>query len=200
MEQERMLRFFPALLYRTVDPETLRCGLSVNFVKRMFDEIQVQSSTCPGTAPAADHSIAGRSDDPVHIGSDDTSCPGEINLILPTPPPLNNLYFNSIIWPKNRSQKPYSLRVLSQAGQDYKKLVSQIVDGHTPIAGDVWVTFRWFRPRCVGDLDGIFKIILDSFSGYLYYDDKQVARIHADRFEDKGHPRVEVCVRPLGLC
>lgn len=124
----------------------------------------------------------------------------KVNLILPHPPATNNLYFTQIIFPKRRGEKAYTIRVLSEEGRAYKKLVGEIAAGIQPFLGDVWVTFRWFRPRRVGDLDGIFKVILDGLTGYAYQDDGQVARIYSDRFEDKFHPRVEVEIRPLGLC
>ena len=123
-----------------------------------------------------------------------------IRLIVPHPPATNNLYFTQILWTKGRDRKPYPMRTMTNEARDYKKLVNELADGLTPFAGDVWVTFKWYRPRRIGDLDGIFKIILDGLTGFAYYDDKQVARIYSDRFEDKDHPRVEVEIRPLGLC
>lgn len=123
-----------------------------------------------------------------------------INLILPHPPATNNLYFDQIIWPKERGRAPYVKRTLTSEAREYKELVASLAEGITPIVRDVWLTFKWYRPRRVGDLDGIFKIIQDALTGYAYGDDKQVARIHADRFDDAAHPRVELSIRPLGLC
>lgn len=121
-----------------------------------------------------------------------------VNLILPHPPPLNHLHYIQVVQPKRG--KAYVKRGLTSAGEDYKALVAELCEGLTPFVGDVWVIFRWFRPRRVGDLDGIFKIILDGLTGHAYNDDKQVARIHADRFDDAKKPRVEVEIRALGLC
>lgn len=123
-----------------------------------------------------------------------------VNLILPHPPATNNLYFTQIVFPKRRGERAYTIRVLSAEARKYKEEVGEIAAGLQPFLGDVWVTFRWYRPRRVGDLDGIFKVILDGLTGYAYQDDKQVARIYADRFECKSHPRVEVEIRPLDLC
>ncbi len=122
-----------------------------------------------------------------------------VSLILPTPPALNNLYFDNVITPRHGG-RPFVRRVLSQAGTDYKQTVADIADGMTPIIGDVWIAFKWYRPRRIGDLDGIFKVILDGLTGYAYADDRQVAHIEADRFDDKLNPRVEIEIRPLGLC
>jgi Holliday junction resolvase RusA-like endonuclease len=35
--------------------------------------------------------------------------------------------------------------------------------------------------------------------GIAYIDDNQITEMHAYRFEDKGNPRVEVEITPLGL-
>lgn len=123
-----------------------------------------------------------------------------VSLILRHPPAVNNLYFDMIMPAKAPKWKPYVRRVLSSEGKAYKEHVAEVANGLAPFLGDVWVTFRWYRPRRDGDLDGIFKIILDGLTGYVYNDDRQVARIHADRFDDKFRPRVEVDIRPLGLC
>lgn len=123
-----------------------------------------------------------------------------VSLILPTPPMTNNLYFDMVLKPKWPSRKPRVMRVLSETGKAYKRTVSEIADGMEPFIGDVWITFKWYRPRRIGDLDGIFKVILDGLKGFAYHDDKQVARIHADRYEDAKHPRVEIEVIPLELC
>lgn len=123
-----------------------------------------------------------------------------ISLCLPHPPATNNLYFDQIVFPKQRGRKPYVVRVLSADGRAYKETVAELASGMTPFVGDVWVTFKWYRPRRIGDLDGIFKVILDGLKGYAYNDDVQVARIWAERFDDKSAPRVELEIRPLGLC
>lgn len=124
-----------------------------------------------------------------------------VNLILPYPPATNNLYFDNIVMPKKgRAQKPYVVRVLSKAGKDYKQTVAEVADGLNPFIGDVAVNFKVFRPRRIGDLDGVFKIVLDGLSGHVFNDDRQVVELHAFRYDDKRNPRVEVEVKVLGLC
>ncbi len=119
-----------------------------------------------------------------------------ISMIFPHPPALNHLYFNQVI---GSGQRAYVKRGMTQAGRDYMELIAEISEGFTPFLGDVEVEFKWYRPRKVGDLDGIFKVILDGMTGHVYIDDKQVKRIVAERFEDPDHPHVKVDVRPLGL-
>ncbi|MBK8468163.1 MAG: RusA family crossover junction endodeoxyribonuclease [Chloracidobacterium sp.] len=93
-------------------------------------------------------------------------------------------------------------RGLTADGIAYKNDVAKEAKrlGIVPFVGDVGVTIKWFRPRRVGDLDGIFKIVLDSLTGFAYHDDKQIKRLRAERFEDKLNPRVEIEIRAMGLC
>lgn len=123
-----------------------------------------------------------------------------VSLILPSPPGVNNLYFDMVMPPKWPRKKHWVRRVLSAEGKAYKQTVADITDGLTPFIGDVWVMIKWYRPRRIGDIDGILKIILDGMSGHIYNDDKQVARLHVDRFEDKFRPRIEIQIQALNLC
>lgn len=127
-------------------------------------------------------------------------CPS-ISLILLSPPPLNHLYYHQVL-PARYPERPYPIvkKGLTDRGLAYLEHVQAMTAGFTPFLGEVWVTFRWYRPRRQGDLDGIFKIVLDGMTGNVYGDDKQVKRIHADCFDDAKCPRVEVEVKPLGLC
>lgn len=121
--------------------------------------------------------------------------------VLPNPPAVNNLYFDRII-PPNYPERPRPIvkRVLTDEGREFKETVARFTAGCVPFVGEVWVILKWYRPRRIGDIDGILKIILDGMSGHVYADDKQVARLHVDRFEDAKRPRVEVEIRPLDLC
>lgn len=123
-----------------------------------------------------------------------------VNLILPSPPGVNSLYYTRILPPKWPSTKHRSIRGLTTEGQEYKAAVADVAGGMTPFIGDVSVTLKWYRPRRIGDIDGIIKIILDGMSGHIYNDDKQICRLVIDRFDDKERPRVEVQITALGLC
>lgn len=126
--------------------------------------------------------------------------PNAVNLILPTPPALNHLHFSRVVTPK--FGKPFVQRGLAAEGIAYKRTVEKEATRLriVPFVGDVGVTIKWFRPRRVGDLDGIFKIVLDSLTGFAYHDDKQIKRLRAERFEDKDNPRVEIEIRAMALC
>ncbi|MBK8468121.1 MAG: RusA family crossover junction endodeoxyribonuclease [Chloracidobacterium sp.] len=128
--------------------------------------------------------------------------PNAVNLVLPTPPALNHLHFSRVVTPKFGGKKAFVQRGLTADGIAYKNDVAKEAKrlGIVPFVGDVGVTIKWFRPRRVGDLDGIFKIVLDSLTGFAYHDDKQIKRLRAERFEDKLNPRVEIEIRAMGLC
>jgi Holliday junction resolvase RusA-like endonuclease len=72
-----------------------------------------------------------------------------------------------------------------------------MAQGVTPLVGPVAVFLDVYRPRRRGDLDNILKATLDALNGIAYRDDDQVTEIHAQRYEDKALPRVEVSVVPL---
>jgi Holliday junction resolvase RusA-like endonuclease len=78
----------------------------------------------------------------------------------------------------------------------YKEVVASALVGCGKIVGPVSVSLRVFRPRKIGDLDNLLKVLLDSLKGYAFEDDKQVVEIQAVRFDDKENPRVEVGIRP----
>jgi Holliday junction resolvase RusA-like endonuclease len=116
-----------------------------------------------------------------------------VSLTLPPPPSTNNLYFNA----------SHGGRVLTTKGKHYKQDVADLclAAGITNAIfhGEVSVTIHWYRPRAVGDLDGCLKIVLDSLTGIVWIDDKQVSIIRATRHEDKEHPRAEIKVERLDV-
>jgi Holliday junction resolvase RusA-like endonuclease len=65
------------------------------------------------------------------------------------------------------------------------------------LTGDLSVTFRVFRPKCIGDLDNRLKISQDVLKGICFEDDKQIVEIHAFRFDDKANPRIEIDLREI---
>lgn len=119
-----------------------------------------------------------------------------INLTLPYPPPTNHLYASIVTGYKNG--KPIIKRVPTTRNKKYKQAVVDLADseGVEMMEGPLTVTFMVYRPRRVGDLDGVFKVILDALSGTAYIDDEQIDMIVAVRLEDKYDPRVELTIEP----
>lgn len=108
-----------------------------------------------------------------------------MRLTLPYPP-LANRYWR--VW-RGRAVK-------SPAARDYQSSV-RLANRRKPIEGPVSVSVSVYRPWRRGDLDGALKVLLDALQGVAYADDSQVVRLHAERFEDKANPRVEVVVEPV---
>ncbi len=115
-----------------------------------------------------------------------------ISLTLPWPPALNNLYLTVM-------SKGRPIRVKSPEARAFHEAVRQLclVNRIKPLYGDLCVTVDAYRPRKVGDLDGIFKITFDSLKGWAMEDDKQITKIIAERFDDKHNPRIEIQITEL---
>lgn len=79
---------------------------------------------------------------------------------------------------------------------DYREIVGWILHDMEidPLEGELTIELNVYRPRKSGDLDNILKVILDSLQGYVYENDKQIAKIVAVRYDDKHNPRVEIKV------
>ncbi|WNG57376.1 RusA family crossover junction endodeoxyribonuclease [Archangium gephyra] len=110
--------------------------------------------------------------------------PKSIRLTLPYPPSANTYW------------KPAPGRGLvpSDEARRYKAAVAELArrEGVLPLIGPVRLTLRAYRPRRVGDLDNVRKVLLDALQGWAYLDDGQVSEDHGYRLEDPKRPRVEV--------
>lgn len=81
---------------------------------------------------------------------------------------------------------------LSKEGRDYKRQVAELLDGMTPLEGDVCLSARVYRARNAGDLDGFQKGVLDALEGLAFNNDAQVVAMHWYKDLDRKAPRVEV--------
>jgi crossover junction endodeoxyribonuclease RusA len=106
--------------------------------------------------------------------------------IFPVPPSLNRMY------------KSWRGRMVKSAeAKAYQKLLGDMLASQVPTEKDVKISIKVYRPRKAGDLDNYLKTFLDSLTGYLYVDDKQIQMIVAERFDDKDNPRVELLLNEL---
>lgn len=111
-----------------------------------------------------------------------------VSITLPYPPSANRYW------------RSYRGRVVkSEEARAYQQEAGWIAkaSGFQCTSGDVAVTLRVYRPQRRGDLDNTLKVMLDSLNGIIYEDDDQVSVIHAERYEDKKNPRVDVFVEEL---
>lgn len=112
-----------------------------------------------------------------------------VSLTLPYPPSANR-YWRSVRGRviKSSDAKAYQI----EAGWIAKAAGFDCTD--KPVA----ITLRVYRPAKRGDLDNSLKVLIDSLKGIIFSDDDQVAVIHAERYEDKHNPRVDVYVEEIG--
>lgn len=109
---------------------------------------------------------------------------------LPYPPSANaywRMFHNRIL--VSKEARAYKAR----AG------LLALAAGMRPLEGELEVLVHAYRPRKVGDLDNLLKVLLDSLRGVAWADDSQVRCIHAVRFDDRADPRVELWVRAFQL-
>jgi crossover junction endodeoxyribonuclease RusA len=108
-----------------------------------------------------------------------------VSITLPYPPSANR-YWRSY---RGRVVKSAEAKAYQQEAGWIAKL-----SGFDCTTRNVSITLRVYRPRKTGDLDNSLKILIDSMKGIIYEDDEQVVVIHAERYEDKNNPRVDLLV------
>lgn len=88
---------------------------------------------------------------------------------LPVPPPLNSVYRSTFQGGKPRTYK-------SKEAKLYQEEIAWTLKRETPLEGPVKLVlfFAFKRDR---DIDSGLKVLLDSLSGYLYVDDKQIVEL-----------------------
>ena len=97
----------------------------------------------------------------------------------------------------NRYWRSYRGRVVkSEEARAYQQEAGWIAkaSGFDCTKSDVAITVKVYRPQKSGDLDNFLKVTLDSLKGIIYDDDKQVKVIHAERYDDKKNPRVDLLI------
>lgn len=109
-----------------------------------------------------------------------------IKVTLPMPPSANRY------WRTSRDGRVY----VSDEAKTYKSRV-RLDTAAEPLEGDLTITVKVYRAQKTGDLDNRLKVLFDALKGLAFSDDRQIAEIHAYRFEDKRDPRVEVEVSNL---
>ncbi len=113
-----------------------------------------------------------------------------MKLTLPEAPAANRFY-----------RKWQGRMVMGPVGRAYKLEVAAIARGWLRTDDPLYtlgvpltVSVSWYRGRRSGDLDGRLKVLLDALQGTVYENDSQIVQLHAFRYEDKAHPRMEVTV------
>jgi len=61
------------------------------------------------------------------------------------------------------------------------------------LTGDVKLEIKYYlSTKRKTDLDNLNKLVLDSMSGFVYQDDKQIIELHLYKDYDKKLPRIEI--------
>ena len=97
----------------------------------------------------------------------------------------------------NRYWRSYRGRVVkSEEARAYQQEAGWIAkaSGFDCTKSDVAITVKVYRPQKSGDLDNFLKVTLDSLKGIIYDDDDQITVIHAERYDDKKNPRVDLFI------
>lgn len=121
-------------------------------------------------------------------------------LVLPYPPTENHYKTYRVVVPKKKVDgkvRGFAMWYLTDEAKKFKEQVSVIArnSGVPLFKGDVLMVVNLYRPTKAGDLSNRFKVLFDALIGIVYDDDKQIARIEGERFEDKKNPRVEVTIQ-----
>lgn len=113
---------------------------------------------------------------------------------LPLPPTVNQ-YWRHVSPGKRRD--PRRVVVKSADGRRFTRAARDMArqQGVVPVEGEVEVRLVFYFNRRGCDTDNRIKPALDSLEGVAYKNDRQVARIVADRALDPSNPRTEVTVR-----
>lgn len=87
-----------------------------------------------------------------------------VDLVLPFPPSANR-YWRSA---------PGRGMVPSSEALEYKRRLAILLGGRLPLVGKIRGTTYVHRPRAVGDLKNVDKVLDDAVEGFLWLDDKQI--------------------------
>jgi crossover junction endodeoxyribonuclease RusA len=119
---------------------------------------------------------------------------GAVEVSLPYPP-SNNEYKRHYCTVDNRHKIGVYHR---EPAKQFLRDVAAIFEGAgEPLSGLVSVFIHVYRPRRLGDIDNVLKVLLDALQGKAYVNDSQIVELSIRRFEDKVNPRVEVKVIPV---
>jgi Holliday junction resolvase RusA-like endonuclease len=65
------------------------------------------------------------------------------------------------------------------------------------LSGDLKVELVvYFRSKNTSDIDNVCKATLDSLTGCIWIDDRQIVELHVYKRQDKSYPRIEIDITP----
>lgn len=63
---------------------------------------------------------------------------------------------------------------------------------------EIWISLH-FKDKRVYDIDNFGKLLLDSLTGIVWNDDRQIQKMTVEKFYDKEKPRIEIKILELTL-
>lgn len=67
-----------------------------------------------------------------------------------------------------------------------------------PLEGPLSIELQvYFKSKAASDIDNVCKAVLDSLTGVLWKDDRQIQELHAYKRQDKLRPRIEISLSEL---
>lgn len=123
----------------------------------------------------------------------------KLRMTLPFSPSVNQ-YLMPVI--KYRGRKAYAQNIKQPKVRKYEKSVETIIKKCikeqgwklSPSGQRVDVTFDFYKPNKGIDTHNYFKIIMDCFSGQVYYDDSDATVSTNVMVIDKFNPRIEITI------
>ena len=112
-----------------------------------------------------------------------------MNIILSgNPISTNSIYrrHGNIIY-MSKSGKDLKTSYQWEAKSQWKKPVTECNDIRVDIA-------LYFKDNRIRDIDNYCKILLDSLTGIVWKDDKQIQSMRVSKYIDKNNPRIEIYI------
>lgn len=79
--------------------------------------------------------------------------------------------------------------------QSYQIQAKYALGAQTKLVGNLAMQVKlYFGDKRARDVDNYNKILLDSLTGIIYDDDKQIQKLCVEKYYDKQNPRIEIII------
>ncbi len=87
----------------------------------------------------------------------------------------------------------YMSREGKEMKESYQWEAKMQYKGFKCLTGTIEISIKlYFKDKKIRDIDNYGKILLDSLTGIVWDDDKQIRKMTIEKFIDKGSPRIEL--------
>ncbi|WP_137743430.1 RusA family crossover junction endodeoxyribonuclease [Robertmurraya siralis] len=130
-----------------------------------------------------------------------------LNLTLPVPTSLNELYINEYSWnPKKKMRVPSGRRILSKEGEKCKEEIIELTKEQMKdqewnydftVDGYIYMDTVIYFSRKGRDDNNIYKLLCDSLEKLVYENDSRVLIRTQKILYDTVNPHIEVTLKPV---